>query len=279
MANFAFEDTCISEEIPMDKHPSRQTSDSTNLFDGNRSGEIVPPDNLSDARLAPPERQQSHGRQTYRLEGGGTIEINDSNVTINNYIVQGDGYRQDSRPVRVGRGQGSMCPEYNDYATSRQAYQEEAWLNRGDSYDQRPIPQCHHRQQSRYDSGPSRYGDVQAVSAGQYDYDYQRQHERRGRSPIDQFFNAIGSVARGIGDVAYEAAPIIQTWAQIEMIKQGRVGGHYYGGYDNGYYNQRPYNPWNSRQNRDLIAYNNNSGYYDNYSYNDRYYQPSWLNG
>ncbi len=261
----------------MDKHPSRQPAESTNLFDGNRSGEIVPPDNLSDARLpARTQRVCDHTNGSDRVSNSAENEA----FRAGYRMAYRDGFEdgQSQRNVRVGRGQGSMCPEYNDYANSRQAYQEEAWLNRSDSYDQRPIPQCH-RQQSRYDSGPSRYGDVQAVSAGQYDYDYPRQHDRRGRSPIDQFFNAIGSIARGIGDVAYEAAPIIQTWAQIEMIKQGRVGGHYYGGYDNGYYNQRPYNPWNSRQNRDLIAYNNNSGYYDDYSYSNRSYQPAWLNG
>ncbi|CAN5476287.1 hypothetical protein BH11CYA1_BH11CYA1_11680 [soil metagenome] len=266
----------------MDKVPSRQPVESTNIFDGQRSGETNAPDNLSDARMAPPERQQRSGHQTYRLEGGGTIEINDSNVTINNYYSRDDnGGRQQ---LRVGRGQGSMCPEYNDYASSRQAYQEEAYLNRGDSYDQRydqrPIPQCRHRQNAGYeDRDPRRYGDVQSVSAGQYDYD-DRRSNRRHNNPIDGFFNAIGSIARGIGDVAYEARPILNTWAQIEMIKHGGAGGHYYGSYaDNSYYNPRPYNPWNSRQNRDLISYNNNSGYYDNSRYNDRYYEPSWMNG
>lgn len=262
----------------MGRSSSGEQFERTDLFDPKRNDVIAPSDNFSDARL--PQRQCAQDRCDNR-----------SDRYSNNSELQAfkEGYRQAYRdgfmdgqrqqPVRVGRGQGSYCPEYNDFANGRQAYQEEAWLNRGDSYDQRPIPQCRHRQQSRYDNGPSRYGDVQAVSAGQYDYDYPRQHDRLGRGPLDQFFNAIGSIARGIGDVAYEAAPIIQTWAQIEMIKQGRVGGHYFGGYDNGYYNQRPFNPWSSRQNRDLIAYNNNSGYYDNRGHNDRYYQPSWLNG
>jgi hypothetical protein len=37
-------------------------------------------------------------------------------------------------------------------------------------------------------------------------------------------------VARGVSDVAYEAGPILQTWAQLEMIKHGGLGGRYYGG-------------------------------------------------
>jgi hypothetical protein len=40
----------------------------------------------------------------------------------------------------------------------------------------------------------------------------------------------------------------------------------------NGGYYDRPYNPWNSVQNRNLIAYNNNSRYYDDYN-------PLWMNG
>ena len=276
---------------------SGEQFDRTDLFDAKRNDINPPNDNLSDARLAQPERQQperqqrTHGDQTFRLDDGRTLVIRDSNVTVNIYNG-GNDRDYDRRPVRVGRGQGSICPEYNEYANSRQAYQEEAWLNRGDDFDrrqQRPIPQCRHRHQQTYSDSsdyrdydrsdyrsdyrneyrsPSRYGDVQAVSSGQYDYDYER---RQSRNPIDQIFGTIGSIARGIGDVAYEAQPIIQAWAQIEMIKNGRHGGSYYGGYNNGYYD-RPYNPWNSSYNRNLIAYNNNSRYYDDYN-------PLWMNG
>lgn len=267
---------------------SGEQFDRTDLFNPSRNDINPPSDNLSDARL--PQRQCAQDRCDNRSD-------NRSDRYSNNSELQAfkEGYRQAYRdgfmdgqreqPVRVGRGQGSYCPEYNDYANSRQAYQEEAWLNRGDDFDRqqrRPIPQCRHRHQQtysdnsdyrdydRYDGRSSRYGDVQAVSAGQYDIRYER--ERQNRNPLDQFFSTIGSIARGIGDVAYEAQPIIQTWAQIEMIKQGRMGGRYYGGGYNGGYYDRPYNPWNSSYNRNLISYNNNSRYYDDYN-------PSWLNG
>jgi hypothetical protein len=112
--------------------------------------DINPPsDNFSDARL--PQRQQC--AQGISCD---TRSDNRSDRYSNNAELQAfkEGYRQAYRdgfmdgqreqPVRVGRGQGSYCPEYNDYANSRQAYQEEAWLNRGDDFDRqqrRPIPQ------------------------------------------------------------------------------------------------------------------------------------------
>jgi hypothetical protein len=260
----------------MGRSSSGEQFERTDLFDPNRNDINPPNDNFSDARL--PQRQCAQDRCDNRSER----RLSDSEQAFRDGYRQAyrDGFMdgQQQQQVRVGSGRGSYCPEYNTYANSRQAYQEEAWLNRGDDYDRmqrRPIPQCHHRHQQRYsdsgyydDRGPSRYGDVQAVSAGQYDYEYQRQ---QSRNPIDQFFGAIGSIARGIGDVAYEARPILQTWAQIEMIKHGGYGGRYYGGQNYGYYD-RPYNPWNSAYNRNLIAYNNNSRYYDNYD-------PMWMNG
>lgn len=280
MADFAFESMFSSKEIPMGRSNSGDRFERTDLFDPSRNDVNPPNDNFSDARL--PQRQQRiQGDQTFRLDDGRTLVIRDSNVTVNIYNG-GDDRGYDRRPVRVGSGRGSYCPEYNEYANSRQAYQEEAWLNRGDDFDrrqQRPIPQCRHQQQRYSDSGyyddrgPSRYGDVQAVSAGEYDRRYDRGYdrERQNRNPLDQFFSAIGSIARGIGDVAYEAQPILQTWAQIEMIKNGgRFGNGFYGGYNTGYYD-RPYNPWSSPYNRNLISYNNNSRYYDN--------NPAWLFG
>jgi hypothetical protein len=268
---------------------SGEQFDRTDLFNPNRNDINPPSDNFSDARL--PQRQCAQDRCDTRSD-------NRSDRYSNNAELQAfkEGYRQAYRdgfmdgqreqPVRVGRGQGSYCPEYNDYANSRQAYQEEAWLNRGDDFDRqqrRPIPQCRHRHQQTYsdssdyrdydrysDRGSSRFGDVRAVSAGDYDYD--RRDGRRGGNFLDRIFDVVGQVARGVSDVAYEAGPIIQTYAQLQMIKNGGIGGRYYGGGYNGGYYDRPYNPWNSVQNRNLIAYNNNSRYYDDYN-------PLWMNG
>lgn len=245
----------------------------TDLFDPNRNDINPPNDNFSDARL--PQRQCAQDRCDNR-----------SDRYSNNSELQAfkEGYRQAYRdgfmdgqreqPVRVGSGRGSYCPEYNDYANSRQAYQEEAWLNRGDDRDRQryPIPNCRQQHQRQgdysYDYSYPRHGDVRAVSAGDYDYD--RRYGRQGGNFLDRIFEGVGQFARGIGDVLYEAQPIIQTWAQIEMIKQGGLGGRYYGWNNNNYYD-RPYNPWSSPYNRNLISYNNNSRYYDN--------NPAWLFG
>jgi hypothetical protein len=275
MADFAFESMCSSKEIPMGRSNSGDRFERTDLFDPSRNDINPPNDNFSDARL-PQRQQRTQGDQTFRLDDGRTLVIRDSNVTVNIYNG-GDDSGYDRRPVRVGSGRGSYCPEYNEYANSRQAYQEEAWLNRGDDRDRQryPIPNCRQQHQRYSDSGyyddrgPSRYGDVRAVSAGDYDYD--RRDGRQGGNFLDRIFDGVGQFARGIGDVLYEAQPIIQTWAQIEMMKQGgRFGNGFYGGYNTGYYD-RPYNPWNSSYNRNLISYNNNSRYYDN--------NPSWLFG
>ncbi len=240
----------------------------TDLFDPNRHDVIAPRDNLADARL--PQRQCAQDR----CDNGAERRLSDSEQAFR------DGYRQAYRdgfmdgqrvqPERVGGGRGSYCVNYDAYANSRQAYQEEAWLNRGDDFDRRryPIPNCRQQHQRQgdysYDYSYPRHGDVRAVSAGDYDYD--RRYGRQGGNFFDRIFDGIGQFARGIGDVLYEAQPLIQTWAQIEMVKQGGLGGRYYGWNNHNYYGQ-PFNPWSSPHNRNLIAYNNNS----------RFYNPAWL--
>ena len=265
---------------------------STDLFDPNRNDVIPPIDNLGDARL--PQRQCAQDRCDNRSDRfSNNSEL--AAFRAGYRAAYGDGYEDGQRAmsVRVGSGQGSYCPDYDDYVIRRQVNSQlEAWRDQGDDFGRQryPIPNFRRQYQRQvdyvYDDLDPRYGNVRAVSAG--DYDYALQDVPRGRNFFDGLFVGIGQVARGIGDAAYQILPAIQAWGQIQAIRDGGYGGFgssYFGRYGRndgyGYYNDRPYNPWNSARNRDLIRLNNNAGYYDNY--NDRYarngYQPTWLFG
>ncbi len=265
------------------------------LFDSNRN-DVFPPreDNLGDARL--PQRQCAQdpcGNGSDRFSNNSELAA----FRAGYRAAYGDGYEDGQRAmsVRVGSGQGSYCPDYDDYVIRRQVNSQlEAWRDQGDDFGRQryPIPNFRRHYQRQvdyvYDDLDPRYGNVRAVSAGDYDYDYGRPDGRRGGDFFGRLFEGIGQVASGIGDAAYQILPAIQAWGQIQAIRDGGYGGFggsYFGRYGRndgyGYYNDRPYNPWNSARNRDLIRLNNNAGYYDNYNY--RYarngYEPLWLFG
>jgi hypothetical protein len=254
----------------MGRSSSREDFGSTDLFRADRN-DVIPPsrDNLADARL--PQRpcaQDRCGNDSDRYMSSSELQA----FRAGYRQAYGDGYADAQRQLmRVGGGQGSYCPDYDDYAIRRQVNsQVEAWRNHGDDFRRYPIPNCRQQYQRQgdysYDYSYPRYGDVRAVSAGDYDYD--RRYGHQGGNLLDRIFQGVGQVARGIGDVLYEAQPLIQTWAQIEMVKQGgRMWG--WNGNNNNYFG-RPFNPWNTPQNRGLIDYHNRYAYSGNYN-------PPWL--